>query len=257
MYQTGAAAIELMKWPLAHVLDPVFRPQASHFVCAGGGGRRGVHGGGHDHHVWRFCWCWPSFSFRTDGRPCVLGALARTKPRTKLPPAAAPANRPQKARELRAAQVATGEMFGRIADEIRSRGEPDEDDTRLPACLARIRDPVTGAGLQLWGCTACALLVAHCGGSLGVRACWHAAVNVCLLSTACALLQGSCSAGTSSSPRLASTWRPVRRARGRRCFAARHEGSPLLSSCLPWLRFQTGCSPALAHTPLPFVPYRL
>jgi hypothetical protein len=63
------------------------------------------------------------------------------------PPAACPpALQAQWTWSVSHAQRLLGSLYGRIHDTIRARGVPPEDETVLWACLARIKDPKTGAG---------------------------------------------------------------------------------------------------------------
>jgi hypothetical protein len=51
----------------------------------------------------------------------------------------------QEARRVREAQEELGNAYGLLFDVMRARGEPPEGETSLWACLARARDPRTGA----------------------------------------------------------------------------------------------------------------
>jgi hypothetical protein len=51
---------------------------------------------------------------------------------------------PQLLRAVAAGQQVLGDLYDTILKEIRARGEPAESETRLWACLARLKDPKTG-----------------------------------------------------------------------------------------------------------------
>jgi hypothetical protein len=87
--------------------------------------------------------CHAGLVLLTPHAPLVLPSCTPCCPLTH-PSGTAPRLAPQLLRAVLAGQQVLGDLYDAILKEVRARGQPAESETRLWACLARLKDPKTG-----------------------------------------------------------------------------------------------------------------